>query len=140
MVGKTKPATVAEKKRMSLIKEQAWCIPCILNGTPNRSSTTIHHPVSGNKRTGQSMGLCSWHHLGQNPGNLTRFEAQKMLGPSLALSKKAYLFTWGEEDVLVKLQDFIISNFEKNPWNQYNMPRDVQYDIKRRWQELLKIR
>ena len=131
----------AEKERMSLIKEQAWCIPCILNGTPNRSATTIQHVVDGYRKGHRyTYGCCGWHHLGQNPGNLTRFETQKLLGPSLALTKKAYLSTWGAEDVLVELQDGLVRNFEKNPWNQYNMPRDVQFDVKMRWQELLNLR
>ena len=117
MVGKTEPATKSEKQRMSLIKTQAWCIPCILNKTGNRSSTTIQHVVEGNKRKGHrhTYGCCGWHHLGQIQTNWTRFNMMRLLGPSLAFGSKEYHEVWGSEAILVQLQDYLIDMFEREP-------------------------
>ena len=142
MVGRSKPATVSEKKRMSLIKEQAWCIPCILNWTPNRPETTIQHVVEGGKRLGhdQSYGCCGWHHLGIQPETMTRHEAQHFFGPSLAHGKRPFEVIWGSERNLVILQDLLLENWTRSPWQQYNLPRHVSYDIRKRCDELRGLR
>jgi len=141
MVGKSKPANKAGKWRMSLIKEQAWCVPCILNFTPNRSATEVHHPVSGNKRTGKTMGLCGWHHRGINEGAMFRQDMQKMFGASLAHGSREFVRVWGSEDVLVQLQNQLIDIWvETGGWDQYNLPRDVQYEIRKQWQTLQGLR
>jgi hypothetical protein len=140
MVGKQKPATKAEKARMSLIKEQAWCIPCILNNTPNRSATTIQHVVSGNKRTGQTYGCCGWHHLGQQADGWARFDMMHLLGPALPFGSKEYQEVWAEEGILVQLQDKLIEMWENSPWEQYNLPRHVGYEIRKLCGELKGMR
>jgi len=142
MVGKSKPASASEKERMSLIKEQAWCIPCILNWTPNRPVTTIQHVVEGMKRLGQdkSYGSCPWHHLGLEPPTMTRHEAMHFFGPSLAHGKKTFQSCWGPERNLVKLQDLLIEKWTAMPWEQYNLPRHVSYDIRKRCDELRGLR
>lgn len=140
MVGKSKPASKTEKARMQLIKEQAWCIPCILNGTPNRPATTIQHVVDGQKRTGDSYGCCGWHHLGVQEGELPRQVMLHDLGPSLALTKRFYREIWGKEDILVELQDFLIEMWKKQPWDQYNLPRYVGNELRKRWQQLRGLR
>lgn len=137
MVGRTKPATKSEKDRMQLIKEQAWCIPCILNRTANRSATTVQHVVDGYRKGHRhTYGCCHYHHLGQLPGGLDKFDAYRIFGPSLAHGSKEYHRVWAPEDVLVRLQDELIELFEKNNWQQYNMPQHVVYEIRKRWQEM----
>ena len=142
MVGKSKPANQSEKARMSLIKEQAWCIPCILNRTPDRPATTIQHVVSGNKRLGHryTYGCCGWHHLGDD-GGLGRFESMKMFGPSLALGSREYHEVWGSEKILVLLQDYLIELYlESGPWEQYHLPHHIGREVRVRWQEMKGLR
>ena len=142
MVGPQPKPTKAEQARFDLIKEQAWCIPCILNRTPNRPRTTIQHVVEGNKRLGHAMsyGCCGWHHLGQLEGRAGRFEMMKILGPSLVHGSKEYREVWGPERILIQLQDFLIDLFEKRYWDQYNMPRMINNEVIREWERLRGLR
>lgn len=138
MVAGTKRPTKPEAERMQLIKEQAWCIPCILNRTPNRPHTTVQHISRGYKRSGQrqSYGCCHWHHLGTVAMHKTKFDMQKIFGASIANGRHEYEATWGREEDLVVLQDFIIELFEKMPWQQYHLPAYVQAEVTRLWHTL----
>lgn len=138
MVGRSKPASKLESDRMALIKEQAWCMPCILIGKPNRPYTTIQHVVEGNKRLGHryTYGCCPYHHLGHVPDGIERQEMLQEFGVSLAWSRKEYRAQFGKEKDLVSLQDELIWSFEKSPWKQYHMPRHVQHEIRRKWHRL----
>lgn len=138
MVGKSKPANAEEKARMSLIKEQAWCIPCTLIRRPNGSYTTIQHVVEGNKRLGHryTYGACLWHHQGHVPHGNCRQEMQERFGISLAFSRKEYKAQFASERDMVTLQDKLIELFEKNPWDQYYMPQYVIYELQQLWNEL----
>ena len=140
MVGRQKAPTSTEKQRMALIKEEAWCICCVLNHTPNRPYTTIHHPVEGNKRVGTTMGLCGWHHQGHIDEGWTRHDMQHRFGASLAHGSKPFVATWAPEAVLVQLQDYLIELWTERPWESYNLPRYVQYEIRKRCNELRGLR
>jgi len=123
---------------MSLIKREAWCIPCILNRTPNRAHTEVHHTLSGGKRTGDSYGNCLWHHRGlPDRDDLTRHDMMVLLGPPLAFGSKAYVLAWAREPHLVKLQDYLIELYlESGGWEQYNLPVHIGRAVRVRCQEL----
>lgn len=145
MVGKSKPASAAEKKRMGLIKREAWCIPCVLNNTPNRPETTIQHVVDGYRLGHQhSYGCCGWHHLGIQHDQEHSWSRQDMLyhfGPSLYHGKKEYENVWGEESILVELQDYLIELYlDSDGWSQYHLPLHIKRLVRVRWQELRGLR
>lgn len=143
MVGRSTPASKPEKERMSLIKREAWCIPCILNRTPNRNSTTIQHVVEGYRLGHEhSYGSCAWHHLGITdiPG-WDRQDHLKYFGPSLAHGSREFKTVWAPERDLVKLQDYLIDLYlESGGWEAYNLPAHIGRGVRVRWQELLGLR
>jgi hypothetical protein len=140
MVGKSKPVSREDKWKMKLIKEQAWCIPCILNETPNRPHTEIHHTISGGRRTGDFYGNCIWHHRGIQQNGLSRQEMKALLGSSLALGSKEYAREWSQEPDLVRLQDYLLELWvEMGGWEQYNLPAEIGRKVRKRWQRLKKL-
>ena len=142
MVGKSKPASAAEKKRMSLIKREAWCIPCILNFTPDRPATTIQHVVDG-YRLGHShsYGCCGWHHQAILENEWTVQDMLRHFGPSLAHGSKDFARAWAKEADLVKLLDYLIGLYDEfGPWMSHNMPRQIGQEVRRRCDELKGLR
>ena len=124
---------------MSLIKEQAWCICCILNQTPNRPATTIHHPSEGGMRTGKTMGLCPWHHQAVLDHGFSKHDMQVRFGASLAHGSREFHEVWASEPMLVRLQDYLIELWlDSGPWETYNLPRYVQYELRRRLDEMVR--
>ena len=70
-----------------------------------------------------------------------RQDMQKMFGASLAHGSREFVRVWGSEDVLVQLQNQLIDIWvETGGWDQYNLPRDVQYEIRKQWQTLQGLR
>ena len=137
MVGKAKPATPAQKKRMSQIKE-IGCIACLLNNWPD-VQTEVHHVVEGRVRLGhdQTMGLCKWHHRG-DPGDHTRQQMGGLLGPSLAHGSYDFAENFGSQATLVLVQDYLIELYEATPWLAYSIPRDIILNTFHFWSELRK--
>lgn len=138
MVGKTKAATLSEKKRMELIKGLG-CVACVLNNYPD-VQCEVHHVVEGRKRLGhsQTMGLCLWHHRGEIELDYTRQQMGGMLGPSLAHGSYDFAENFGSQATLVKVQDYIIERFQADPWLEFAMPRGIVLDIFYFWAELRK--
>ena len=85
------------------------CLPCLIVNFRHRLAT-VQHVVEGGKRLGHSWtyGACPWHHQGiADPWD--DYQAERMLGPSLAWNQKAYQERFGTERELVELQDVILS-------------------------------
>jgi len=137
MVGKTKAATLSEKKRMELIKGLG-CVACVLNNYPD-VQCEVHHVVEGRVRLGHrhSMGLCLWHHRGE-PGDYTRQQMGGMIGGSLAHGSRSFAEEFGTQATLVAVQDYIIERFQAEPWLEFAMPRGVVLDIFYFWSGLRK--
>ena len=108
MQSKAKPATKAEKERFKAIGE-IGCIPCWIENMQYREPD-VQHVVEGGKRKGHeyTYGCCPWHHRGVLPDGMTGHQAERDLGPSLAVSRKDYHARYGGEDHLVALQNVAI--------------------------------
>ena len=116
MVGKAKPPTAEERRRMSLIGEQYFgCIPCRLEHGQHVLAT-VQHVVEGRKRLGHAStyGACEWHHFGH--------VHVRQPGPSLANGKRTYTARYGCERLLVDLQTALIHWFDSDPWLDFSMP------------------
>lgn len=95
--------TKAQEARFRKLYELG-CICCILEGLP-RSEAMIHHLVEGMKRLGHdfTIPVCPWHHVGQPPAGLSIRQAALMMGPSLELSKRKFVATYGTEHELLAM-------------------------------------
>jgi len=139
MVGKTKTATPAEKRRMELIKGLG-CVACVLAQWPD-VQCEVHHVVEGRVRLGhdKTMGLCLWHHRGECANGYQGYTKQQMsgmIGPSLAHGSYNFAENFGSQATLVAVQDYIIELFEADPWLEFAMPRGVVLDIFYFWTDL----
>lgn len=97
MVGKSKYANKAQKKRMELIKSEVGCVACMQHGhfvTP----CDVHHLIEGSRRRGHdyTVALCAWHHRGVDP--LPGQELQQSLARSPAMFHDVY----GDDEVLLE--------------------------------------
>jgi hypothetical protein len=127
VVGKTKPPTADEKRRLETLKEHVPCIPCLLRRLPSRLPT-IQHTTSGFTRDGHAStySACEWHHLGDHTAFGSRQAAIGALGPSLALSKRDYAIEFGPEKFLVAAADQLLSCYHEDPWPDYDVPYEVR--------------
>lgn len=97
MVGKTKTPTKAQRQRIEEVKSMG-CIACWM-GSGALVAAEYHHIVSG-YRMGHDYGipLCPWHHRGQPLSVDQRpSECRELMGPSLALQKRAFVEEYGTE-------------------------------------------
>lgn len=126
MVGKAKAPTKDEKERMTILKENVPCIPCLVGARKVRLPS-IQHVVTGFKREGHDMTYtaCNWHHFG-DPAPADKQTTSGLLGPSLAHGKKNYQQFFGHEKLLVRIADFLVDEFKKSPWIDYNVPHDLR--------------
>jgi hypothetical protein len=130
MVGKTKPMTVRDKRRMDTIAKHCGCLPCLLMGWPDVQTSIEHVTNRGRRMEDQhqwTIGLCAWHHFGE--GGL-----EMAVGPSLALGRRVFEEHFGDElKVLVPTQDFMLSLFDEDPWPEYAVPRNVSRAVRTHW-------
>jgi hypothetical protein len=105
------------ERRFRLIGE-IGCLPCRKRGwytVPER-----HHQNfgahAGGKRLGDeaTVGLCRWHHQGKPPEGMTRLQAERIMGPSLALQPIRFRETFGSDDELLAEQNELIESAERN--------------------------
>lgn len=101
--------TVSEHARWSWFQE-IGCIPCIIEGHPGTPSD-IAHETRGGRRTGHeyTFPMCPWHHRGVRPEGMDKDQATFALGPSFALSKKAFVARYGTERMLSERTDKLIA-------------------------------
>jgi hypothetical protein len=138
MVGKTKPPTAEEKKRLTTLKEHCPCLPCLLVNPRHIRLPTIQHKTSGFKRDGHAAtySACEWHHLGIPPDGMNKQEASGFLGPSLAHSKRTFVQEYGTENTLIQVQDFILRAFDEFQWLDYGVPVLVRRNAVDYWFDL----
>ena len=145
MVGKTKAPTKEEKRRMTVLKENVPCIPCLLVVNKIRLPS-IQHTVSGMRRDGHesTYSSCDWHHFGhplenwqQLPGadGGAKQATSGLLGPSLAHGKRTFQEFFGHEDVLVTIASRLVASYEASPWMDYNVPHDVRTRCRSYWEK-----
>ena len=80
----------------------------------------IHHHNFGGKAGGKRLGdectsgLCPWHHRGVPPfPRMTKTQATKLYGPSMAEQSKLFRETYGDDETRLKEQNDLIERFEK---------------------------
>lgn len=148
MVGKTKRPNAAEKRRMTVLKENVPCIPCLLIVRRVRLPS-IQHTVHGMRRDGHlsTYSSCDWHHFGHPlenwqslPGSVGGAKQATMgyLGPSIAMGRRTFQETFGTEEKLVELATSLVKAYEETPWIDYNVPTSVIDDIVASWQSVVR--
>lgn len=114
MVGKTKPPTAAQRRRMTRIK-QLGCILCRELGL-GIMPCEIHHITDCGRRLGHdhTVGICCWHHRGE-PWTLDMRPSQMTatVGPSLAKNKRAFVSEFGTELDILKRQNDLIGRYQQ---------------------------
>lgn len=135
MVGKSKAPTADERRRMKTIKEHTPCIPCMLISRRMIRYPEVRHVVEGMKRLGHryTYGLCPWHHRGVIDNNRTTQSMIGQFGPSLSGGKKPFQQRFGPERLLVKVQDYLLEEYDRSPWDYYSVPHEVRRDMLLRW-------
>ena len=103
MVGQTDRPTAEEQRRLDILADIEFCLPCLIDGWTEAGE--IHHVVEGRVRLGHRWTYlnCPWHHRGKPPTELT-FD----FGPSLARSSTKYAQRYGTERQLVQMQDALV--------------------------------
>lgn len=144
MVGKTKTPTKDEKRRMTVLKENIPCIPCLLVVGKVRLPS-IQHTVSGMTRDGHehTYSSCDWHHFGYPLENWQSLPGRDgganqassgLLGPSFSMGRKPFESFFGSERLLVAIASRLVASFENSPWMDYNIPHDVLNRARNYWE------
>ena len=126
MVGKTKTATVKEKARMNDLSASG-CLCCVL-ASGNTRPSEVHHLTSAGRRNGHmcTSALCEFHHRGHISDGQTKQSMSGLVGPSYAWGRRGFQEFFGSDDLLLKIQDLILSHFHENPWYDYIVPTEVR--------------
>ena len=140
MVGKTPRARKDEQQRMEIIATHCGCLPCLLMGHLDIHAT-IEHVTERGRRIGKgseqhkwTIGLCVWHHFGHQHNHWTRHKMSKEYGPSLIWGRTSFEDHFGDEvQVLVPTQNFMLEQFDEQPWPEYSVPRDVARRTRSKW-------
>jgi hypothetical protein len=91
------------------------CIACRKGGKHN-FNTQVHHlntgGRAGQKRRGDdfTIPLCAWHHQALPPNGKTRKWALEFMGPSLALSSKAFRARYGTDEELLDFTNNLLTD------------------------------
>jgi hypothetical protein len=144
MVGKTKAPTADQKRRMTILKENVPCIPCLMIGKIRLPS--IQHTVSGMRRNGHdsTYSSCDWHHFGhplENWQNLpgaaggAKQATSGLLGPSFAHGRRPFESFFGEERLLCSLASRLVASFQQSEWIDYNVPYDIRRRCRDYWEK-----
>ena len=93
--------------------QEIGCVACLIEGV-GYQPCDIHHIVDKGYREhsggdNATIGLCPWHHRGLIPDQLTKKETEEMLGPSMALQKRAFIKRYGTERELLAIVDEIVN-------------------------------
>lgn len=134
MVGKTKRPTKDEKRRMTILKENVPCIPCLL-ATRKVRLPSIQHTVSGMTRDGHmsTYSACEWHHFGMRAEGETNQTMSGKLGPPLTFGRREYESFFGEEALLVAIASRLVKSFQERPWMDYDVPYDIRRSAIQYW-------
>ena len=94
--------TKAQRARFLALQDMG-CAACSQRGVHRPAE--IHHLVRGGRRLGHdfTIPLCAWCHRGVPDDGLSVSDAELILGPSLARSKRDFVRFYGSEiDLLVQ--------------------------------------
>ncbi len=85
------------------------CLACRQDGRP-ATPGDVHHLLVGGRRVSHhvSVLLCPWHHRGIPPNGLNDRQAERLLGPSLAKSPRAFHARFGSDVELLEMQNRLI--------------------------------
>lgn len=103
MVGRSKPATKAEKERLQKLHELP-CVCCHMRGIGQPFPTEAHHLINGGRRRGhmESIPACRWHHRSWCLPNTDIAEMTEKYGPSLALGSTSFHAVFGSDNELLE--------------------------------------
>ena len=109
------------------------CVCCLLTHRLSRPPD-LHHPY-GQKGKNRDVfyGLCPWHHRGVCDEGYSNQHMSGILGPSLAWGKTPFLRYFGSEEKLLKVQDFLIEQFESVQWVNYATPTNIRRKAIKLW-------
>lgn len=95
------------------VMQDIGCIACLKEGNPGVKGD-VHHVLRAGRRVSHdhSLVLCSWHHRGVPLGTSAK-ETEKILGPSLARSKRDFTARYGTERELLELVDTLVEERRK---------------------------
>jgi hypothetical protein len=106
--------TAAHRARWERFRE-IGCISCRKAGRHN-FNTQVHHlnldGKAGQKRLGHdaTIPLCPWCHCALPPNGKTRKWALEFMGPSLALSSKAFRARYGTDEELLDFTNNLLTD------------------------------
>ena len=139
VVGQTAPIKWHHKHRFEVIKEYSGCVCCLLMGYKDVHAS-IEHVTERGRRKGKgseqhdwTIGLDKWHHFGHCWSGQNRQKMIGMVGPSLAHGRKYFEEYFGPEEILVKIQDLILTRYDAKPWEPYNMPTELVRMAREYW-------
>jgi len=140
MVGKTTPIREEDRARFTAIKLYCGCLLCLLRGHLDVHAT-IQHVTDCGRRAGKgsdqhqnTYGACQWHHFGHLPNHGKRCEYRKELGPALAHGRQPFEEAFGGEvKILIPVQNFLIAQFDLEPWSEHNISRKAARRTQRKW-------
>jgi len=125
----------ADKARMQAIKDSG-CIATLL-ATGQSQAPDVHHLTSGGRRNGHqhTIGLSPYHHRGLIPDGHTKQSMSGLMGPSYAWGRKGFAEFFGGDELLLQIQNRILTRFNENPWNDYQIPTLVRREAQHLWAE-----
>ncbi|WP_426805366.1 Ref family recombination enhancement nuclease [Stenotrophomonas sp. SrG] len=113
--------TVSQEARIDSILE-IGCIVCDALGH-GYMPCQVHHLLvggkHGQKRLGHdfTIGLCSWHHVGEPMAGLSHSACADRYGPSYAREPRRFREEIGRDDYLLDLQDTLIEqHLKRTSW------------------------
>jgi hypothetical protein len=139
MVGQTPRARKNDRQRMDTIAKHCGCLPCLLMGHLD-IHTTIEHVTDCGRRVGGdeqhqwTIGLCVWHHFGHVHNHWSRQQMSGEFGPPLTWGRSIFEEHFGDElTILVPVQNFMLAEFDRQPWPEYALHREVARTVRNHW-------
>ena len=125
---------------MDIIVHYCGCLPCLLVGYLDVHAT-VEHCTNRGRRIGKgaeqhewTIGLCVWHHFGHQRNHWNRQKMSGEFGPPLTWGRNNFEEHFGDEvNVLVPVQDFMLTLFADNPWQAFEVPRRIASDVRNHW-------
>ena len=119
---------------MQAIKESG-CILCLIV-CGKTQAPDVHHLTSAGRRKGHqhTIGACPYHHRGHLNGQ-SKQQMSGLLGPSHAWGSKGFHEFFGSDELLLQIQNRILTRFNENPWFDYQVPTLVRREAQHLWTE-----
>ena len=92
-----------------MLMQDIGCIACYTDGHKGVAAD-LHHILTGGRRTSHSevIPLCPWHHRGVSISGCSDAQMEAMMGPSLALNKRRFVWEYGNEWDLLDLTNNLL--------------------------------